>query len=85
MKVDDLGRPPPQLALETHRPVTFMSAKTEQVERLLSAVDVTKLTGPDDVSPRLLKWCAKELSDPLSTFFTSCLRENKWPSQRKEA
>ena len=58
---------------------------TEQIERLLSAVDVTKAIGPDDVSPRLLKRCTKELSGPLSTVFTSCLRENKWPLQWKEA
>ena len=57
---------------------------TEQVERLLSAVDVTKATGPDEFSPRLLKRCAKELSGPLYAVFTSCLGENKWPSQWKE-
>ncbi|XP_063869593.1 uncharacterized protein LOC135105389 [Scylla paramamosain] len=47
----------------------------EQVERLLGAVDVSKATGPDDVSPRLLKHCARELSAPLTTVFASCLRE----------
>ena len=50
MKVDDLRRLPPQLELETHRTVTTVSVTTEQVEQLLSAVDVTKATDPDDVS-----------------------------------
>ena len=81
MKVDDPGQPPPQLALQTHRTVTTVSVITEQVEWLLSAMNVTKATGSNDV----LKWCAEELSGPLSIIFTSCLRENKWPSQWKEA
>ena len=44
-----------------------------------------KATGPDDVSPRLLKHCANELSAPLTSVFLSCLNENKWPSVWKEA
>ncbi|XP_063876903.1 uncharacterized protein LOC135109454 [Scylla paramamosain] len=35
--------------------------------------------------PRLLKHCARELSAPLTTVFTSCLREKKWPTVWKEA
>ncbi len=57
----------------------------ENVERLLSEVEVGKATGPDNVSPRVLKNCAKELSGPLTTVFQTCLRENKWPSTWKEA
>ena len=56
----------------------------EQVERLLSAVDVAKATGPNGVSLQFLKKCAKELSGPLSTVFTSCLKENKWSTLWKE-
>ena len=72
MKVDDPGRPPPQLKLETHRNDTTISVTTEQVERLLSAVNVTNAIGRDDVSQRLLKRRDKELSSPLFTVFTSC-------------
>jgi len=85
MKVDDPARPAPQLAQETDRTVTAVLVTAEQVERLLGAVDGSKATGPDDVSPRLLKHCARELSTPLATVFTSCLSENKWPSLWKEA
>uniref|UniRef100_A0A0P4VX79 Uncharacterized protein n=1 Tax=Scylla olivacea TaxID=85551 RepID=A0A0P4VX79_SCYOL len=85
MKVDDSARPVPQLAPETDCTVTTVLVTAEQVERLLGAVDVGKATGPDDVSPRLLKHCARELSAPLTTVFTSCLREKKWPSVWKEA
>ena len=58
---------------------------TEQVKRLFGALDVGKATGPDDVSPRLLKHCTNELSASLTTVFSSCLSENKWPSVWKEA
>ena len=71
MKVDDPGRPPPQLELETHSTATTVSMTIEQIERLLSAVDVTKATDPDDISLWRLKRCVKELSAPLSTVFTS--------------
>ena len=69
MKVDDPGRPRSQLELETHRTDTTVSVTTKQVERLLSAVDVTKAIGRDDVSQRLLKRRDKELSSPLFTVF----------------
>ena len=77
MKVDDRRRPPPRLALETHYTVATVSVTTEQIEQLLSAVDVTKTTGPDDVIPWLFPWYAKELSGLLSTIFMFCLKENK--------
>lgn len=85
MKVDDPERPVPRLAQETDVAITTVIVRAEQVERLLGTVDVSKATGPDDISPRLLKHCAKELSTPLTTIFKSCLRENKWPSAWKEA
>ncbi|XP_045113326.1 uncharacterized protein LOC123505739 [Portunus trituberculatus] len=85
MMVDDPARPVPQLAQETDNTVTTVLVTEEQVERLLGALDESKATGPDDVSPRLLKHCARELTAPLTTVFTTCLKENKWPSVWKEA
>lgn len=80
MKVGDPGRPVPVLPQETNRFVSFVSVMKGQVERLLSSLDVGKATGPDDISPWLLKNCVKELSGSLSVLFTSCMREEKWPS-----
>ena len=48
-------------------------------------MDVEKDTGPYDVSPCVLKHCAKELSGLLATVFKSCLRKSKWPSIWKKA
>ena len=84
MKVNDPARSAPQLAQETDRTVTTVLVTTEQVKRLLGALDVGKAIGPDDVSPRLLKHSANELSAPLTTMFLSCLSENKGPSVWKD-
>ena len=85
MAVSDPLRPPPQLNLECNDPVTMVEVTTEHVEHLLREIDVKKATGPDDVSPQVLKHCAGELSGPLSEVFKACLEENAWPSVWKEA
>ncbi len=77
MKVEDPERPAPRLPQETERMVIIASVETGQVGQLLGAVNVSKAIGLDGVSPRLLKYCAKELSGLLSSVFTSCLRECK--------
>ena len=85
MTIGDPGRPAPTLPQETDCIVTSVSVTAGQVERLLNAVEVGKATGPDDISPKVLKNCAKELAGPLSTIFMACLREKKWPGIWKEA
>ncbi|MPC20872.1 hypothetical protein E2C01_013833 [Portunus trituberculatus] len=72
--------PAPQLVQETDRTVTIVLVTAEQVKQLLDALDVSKAIDPDDISTRLLKHCASELSASLITVFFSCLSENKWPS-----
>ena len=85
MTVGDPRRQPPQLNLECDQPVTTVEVIQEHVEHLLRGIDVKKATGPDNVSPQVLKHCAGELSGPLSEVFKSCLEENTWPSVWKEA
>ena len=38
--------------------------------------DVRKATGPDNVSPRIVKHSASKLTGALSQVFTACLEEN---------
>ena len=85
MTIEDPGRPPPQLIQECDQTVTSMEVRREQVEQLLRGVDVRKATGPDNVSPQVLRHCASVLAEPLTTVFSSCLRENIWPLLWKEA
>ena len=60
---------------ECDQALTEVMVTQEQVERLLRAVDVRKATGPDDISPQVLRHCSKELAWPLATIFTACARE----------
>ncbi len=85
MTVDDPTRSPPQLDLESDQTVMTVEVTQEQVERLLRAVDVKKATGPDNISPQVLRHCASELAGPLSQVFSACVGGNTWPSVWKEA
>ena len=85
MRVEAPQHPPPRLDQQCEKTVTEVEVTQPQVKRLLQQLDTKKATGPDDVSPHLLKQCASELSAPLTSVFSACLRENTWPSVWKEA
>ena len=85
MQVGDPNRPPPVLPREADHTITSVLVTAEQVEKVLRDVDVGKATGPDNISPRILKNCARELSGPLATIFAACLEHKKWPAAWKEA
>ncbi|XP_050704959.1 uncharacterized protein LOC126990381 [Eriocheir sinensis] len=83
MQVDDPYRPPPILPRESDHTITSVSVTAAQVEKVLRDVDAGKATGPDNIIPRVLRNCAKELSEPLANIFSACLEE-KWPAAWKE-
>ncbi|XP_063875034.1 uncharacterized protein LOC135108190 [Scylla paramamosain] len=85
MEVDDPERSPPLLEQQCRETVTKVAVTQGLVERLLQGLDVQKATGPDNISPHVLKQCARELAVPLTTVFSACLRENTWPLVWKEA
>lgn len=85
MKVGNPQQPPPQLVQQCEKTVTMVEVTHQQVKRLLRGLDTQKATGPDDISPHLLKRCSQELAAPLTQVFTTCVRENVWPSVWKEA
>ena len=55
------------------------------VYRLLARLDISKATGPDGISARVLKECAKELVKPLSQLFALCFRCGVQPESWKTA
>ena len=59
--------------------------KEDAVRRHLKGGNGRKASGPDDVSPHLLKQCADELTTPLVYIFRQCLVYRVWPSLWKEA
>ncbi|XP_045137177.1 uncharacterized protein LOC123519737 [Portunus trituberculatus] len=85
MQVECPTRPPPVLPRETAHTITSIPITTELVEKALGQLDAGKATGPDGISPRVLKQCARELSVPLAAIFSACLAEKKWPASWKEA
>ncbi|XP_063888878.1 uncharacterized protein LOC135115794 [Scylla paramamosain] len=84
MEVDDPERSPPLLEQQCRETVTKEEMMQGLVERLLQGLDVQKATGPDNISPHVLKQCARELAVPLTTVFSACLWENTWPLVWKE-
>ena len=85
MEVDDPDRSPPLLEQQCGETVTKVEVTHGLVETILRGLDAQKATGPDNVSPHVLKHCARELAAPLTAVFSACLRENTWPSVWKEA
>ncbi|VDI36004.1 Hypothetical predicted protein [Mytilus galloprovincialis] len=57
----------------------------EEVFDHLSLLDVTKATGLDEISGRLLKYAARELSTPLAQLFNKSIREAVYPETWKLA
>lgn len=58
---------------------------TTGVEKILQKLDISKATGPDGVSPRILKTLSKELVPILNTIFNHSMRTGCVPSSWKKA
>ena len=85
MQVDEPNRNPPSVPLKTKKKLSQCLTNKSQVEKLLKALDVNKATGPDNVSPRILKKCATQLAEPLARLFNFCFRHRTWPKIWKKA
>ena len=53
--------------------------------KLLNDLDPTKASGPDNVSTRILRECADDISDFLVLLFTASLKQGKIPDEWKQA
>ncbi|KAK3550241.1 hypothetical protein QTP86_021288, partial [Hemibagrus guttatus] len=54
-------------------PLTPLTIKEEEVNRLFKCLSTRKATGPDSVSPSLLKHCANQLSPVFKDIFNTLL------------
>ena len=77
----DLPDPAPSEA----PPLRNIRFRPQAVHRLLARLDVSKATGPDGISARVLKECAHELAEPLSKLFALCFRSGVQPRMWKTA
>ena len=62
-----------------------MSFSPDKVESLLSNLDSDSATGPDSISPHVLKACSTALAHPLSVLFTLSFAQGHLPSAWKSA
>ncbi|KAK3542936.1 hypothetical protein QTP70_007285 [Hemibagrus guttatus] len=54
-------------------PLTPLTIKEEEVNRLFKRLNIRKATGPDSISPSLLKHCANQLSPVFTDIFNTSL------------
>ncbi|CAN0027520.1 unnamed protein product, partial [Heterosigma akashiwo] len=56
-----------------------------EVSKVLQSLDVRKSVGPDGVSPRVLKHCARQLARPLTWLFQKVGKSGEFPRSWKVA
>ena len=56
-----------------------------EVSKVLQSLDVRKSVGPDGVSPRVLKHCARQLARPLTRLFQKVGKSGEFPMSWKVA
>ncbi len=59
--------------------------KVEYVENLLHKLDMNKATGYDQISPKIVKLCSKELFKTLTELVNNAFKQNLFPNDIKRA
>lgn len=85
MTTQEPNRLPPALPHLCSDRLQHINITEGRVYKLLKSVNTKKATGPDNISPHILKRCAKELALPLKLLFSSCLHSKEWPTIWKHA
>ena len=67
-----------------NRMSTFVITENE-IATILQGLNITKSTGPDNISANMLKLCGPDLSIPLKIIFDNILETGEFPEQWKEA
>jgi exonuclease III len=73
---------------ETHKDIeafSFKPVQSDYVQTLLSKLNVQKATGYDNIPPKMVKICAKELSVTLTELINDAFKCNRFPSDMKKA
>jgi hypothetical protein len=64
---------------------TICSRSLQHIEKLLSKLDPSKATGPDEISSRILKQYAHEFAPLLTTIFNTSLSRGEVPTYWRQA
>ncbi len=59
--------------------------QAHEVRKYLRKIDPNKTTGPDNISPRVLKECSDQLEYPLTRLFNKSLAKVRIPGAWKKA
>ena len=81
----DSNMPLPDFEFLTNARLNNIVITPSLVKRVLSNLDPSKASGPDEISNRVLKLCADSLCNPLSVIFNKSLELGLFPDQWKEA
>ena len=85
-KLDDRNLNPIDINNEnTYPPLSSIRIQEIDVKDVLLSLDPSKSSGPDEISPRVLKEGASELSKPLCKLFNLSLTKQKFPRPWKDA
>ena len=66
-------------------PFTFSIISISLVKSHLKSLDITKSTGPDNLSAKLLRTVADQIAAPLTDLFNSFLQNGEVPSEWKHS
>ncbi len=83
--IDDSLHALPPSPQPTHPTLSNIKISPKDVTDAISMINVSKASGPDLISPRLLREGSLELSVPLSVFFNRLLNASHFPSSWKQA
>ena len=75
----------PNISTSEHNSLGDIELQTDDVLEILKNLNTTKASGPDGLSPRVLKECAHQIAFPLCHIFNMSLREGALPREWLEA
>ena len=77
---------PISASLEDNYPsMPKINVTNNRVEKLLKNIDASKATGPDEISARILKEFAPQLSPLLTNIFNKSIQEGEVPKDWRQA
>ena len=84
-KLDESNATLPPFTNEHDNKIVSIVTSEKEVLELIENVDISKATGPDGISPRLLKAAGSSITPSLTRLFNLCLSKQKVPDLWKKA
>ena len=85
MTVSEPNRLPPKIPRVTENTFSRFYVEKHTLLKHLKELNVSKATGPDNISPRILKECASAVAEPISIILNQCILNGQWPKAWKSS